>query len=196
MSIAANSHMKIHVAILAVAGLWLVSDIGFAVHTTPEMQLASGALFLAYLSAIVASVVVLARGWRRSGWRAATPLVLCVAVWFAARAATGLAGDLVFARDLPMLEKIVTRPDVQGLAPGSDLTLTLTDSEKTVVWWAAAERTANGTLVVELLNGRGFPLKHSGYLYTSTAQVPLDSRMILHWPYRGSMKFNWSSISD
>jgi len=83
------------------------------------------------------------------------------------------ARELRFALDLPTYEAIVARRDVQELAPGTKLDpLTLSDSEDAGIYRAGAERMADGTLLVEVWNGSGWPVRHFGYLYTSSGKMP------------------------
>jgi len=192
-----RSFPRLSLGIVAIAMLWVVGSVSFAVWKTPEVQLATMPLFFAYVAAAIASLVLLMRKWRRIGWRAAIPLLACIAAWHGARIARDAAGDALFARNLPVYESVVMRPEVQALAPGAELQeLPLRDAERADLWWAAAERTPDGTLLVELLNGRGFPVKHSGFLYSSSGRIPTDSRMAGHWSYRCTMRPHWFCVSD
>lgn len=193
---AARSDRRGRLAILAIAGSWLVGETVFAAFHTPGVQLAVMLLFLLFFCASAASLIALVRGWRTSGWRAAIPLIACVAAWWLAPIVSRMVDAGIFARDLPAFEAIVARPDVQATAPGADVTVELSDKEKQVAWHVDAERTPDGTLLVTLLNGSGFPVKHSGFLYSSTGRVPPDARMNERLPYRGAMRDHWFSVSD
>ncbi|MBL8279154.1 MAG: hypothetical protein JNL93_20840 [Pelomonas sp.] len=86
--------------------------------------------------------------------------------------------ELVFALELPAYESIVARHDVQGLRPGSSVSsLPLSDAEQRHVWHASAQRAQDGTLYVELLNGSAFPVKHAGYVYTSSGKISIRRPM-------------------
>ena len=169
----------------------------FAAHTTPAMQMVVAVLAIALLGALIASVVALVREWRRAAWRAAIPLLACAAAWPVAHLASAQTTDLLFAQHLPIYEALVARPDVQGVASGSGLEqLTLSQSEGEYMWWAAAERTPDGTLMVELMNGSGFPVKHSGFVYTSSGSIPLGSNVAGRYSYWIPMRANWFAVSD
>jgi hypothetical protein len=99
------------------------------------------------------------------------------------------ARELRFALDLPTYEAIVARRDVQELAPGTKLDpLTLSESESAGIYRAGAERTADGTLLVETWNGSGWPVRHFGYLYTSSGTMPeaagVRERIFSHYRVR------------
>ncbi len=194
---APKSNVGLQIAILVIASVWVVGRVIFTLYASPATQLLSGLVFLAYLVAVVVSIAALVTGWRRLTWRAAVPLLICSAGWYGARFASDMAADVLFARNLPAYEAMVARPDVQAVVAGTGLQqLTLHESDRSLFWWAGAERTPDGTLMVELVNGSGFPVKHSGFLYTSSGSIPEGSRMNSRWPYRCSMRAHWFCVSD
>jgi hypothetical protein len=165
-------------AILAIAGMSFVSCVAQAAFPSGLTQLATLLMVVPYLGATLLAMFVLARSWRAPNWRSAIPLACCLAVLPAAVPAGDAARELRFALDLPTYEAIVARRDVQELAPGTRLDpLTLSDSESSGVYLAGAERMADGTLLVEIWNGSGWPVRHFGYLYTSSGTMPEGARV-------------------
>ena len=70
------------------------------------------------------------------------------------------------------------------------------ETERDLGYLVLAERDTNGVLTVELLTGGGFPLMHSGYLYSSSGGVKLGSFFDERWPLKTEVRPKWFRISD
>jgi hypothetical protein len=82
------------------------------------------------------------------------------------------------------------------LVSGEVISVPLVGAERDLGYGVLAERDPNGVLTVELLTGGGFPVKHSGYLYTSSGSVRPGSFFDERWPFKTEMKAKWFRISD
>jgi hypothetical protein len=81
------------------------------------------------------------------------------------------------------------------VAVGSDRLLQA-ESEARLVYRVYAEKATNGILMVEFDTEAGFPVKHSGYLYSSSGQIESGSRMDSRWPIREEVRSGWFYVSD
>lgn len=114
----------------------------------------------------------------------------------------GLAGaadawvrGIVFRRSLPNFESIVHRMD-SGAIPVTAEWRRFPEAEGGGVYAVSAQRSTNGKLTVEFLTGRGFPVKHSGYLYCSVGSLERGSIAEKRWLRRQRVSPTWYRISD
>ena len=54
----------------------------------------------------------------------------------------------------------------------------------------------DGFYIVEFITGRGFPVKHNGYLYCSKDIISENSRIRKRWPYISRYNNHWYRIRD
>ncbi len=192
-----NPVRRRHAVIFALAAFYLLAHVALGIRLSGWTQLAVAAGTIGGVGAILACLVVLALDWRRAHWKAAIPLLACLAAATVASPMAVATRALVFALELPAYESIVGRPDVQGLRPGSSVSpLPLSDAEQWHVWYARAQRTQDGTLYVELLNGSAFPVKHAGYVYTSSGKIAEDTDAWENWPVKIAVRDHWVRVHD
>ena len=102
-----------------------------------------------------------------------------------------------FEKRLPRYQALIERIKVEtGIDPGKVSSVSLTEGERDLCYSISAGHETNGTLIVELLTGGGFPLKHSGYLYSSSGKVEEGSFFERRWPIIYEVKTNWFRIAD
>jgi hypothetical protein len=70
------------------------------------------------------------------------------------------------------------------------------ETEARLVYRVFAEKDTNGVLMVEFDTESGFPVKHSGYLYSSSGTIEPGSQMDSRWTFRQEVKSRWFYISD
>ena len=192
-----RKHLIRHPLIIAIAVIWILGRVFFMAHTTADVQLVTMGLTIVFVGAIAASVVALVREWRTLSWVAALPLAACLAAVPVSSIAGDAARAMQFAMALPDYEKVVARQDVQALQPGARIeSLDLSPSERSGIDWAGAQRTPGGMLVVEFATGSGFPVKHSGYVYTSTETVTGGLATQKTWPYQSPVRAHWYEVSN
>lgn len=186
-----------HPFILGFAAFYLLAHVALGIRMSVWTQLAVLAGTLGGVGALLSGLVVLGLNWRRSHWRAALPLLACVAAAAMVSPLALATREFVFALELPAYESIVARPDVQSLRPGSSVSpLPLSDAEQRHVRYARAQRTQDGTLYVELLNGSAFPVKHAGYAYTSSGKIAEDTDAWESWPVKIAVRDHWVRVRD
>jgi hypothetical protein len=153
--------------------------------------------FGAFLLAVMLSLLFAWTKRRQLRFLAVIPLLLslssCVATTVLGRAARQAQFERQFSRYVALVENIQAESTV---APGEVVSIPLSEAERDLAHSLLAERTTNGVLVVELLTGGGFPLKHSGYLYTSSGSIQSGSFFDSRWPFKTEVTPKWFRISD
>lgn len=193
----ANPVPRRRALILGLAAFYLLAHVALGIRMCGWTQLAVLAGTLGGVGALLSGLVVLGLDWRRAHWRAAIPLLACLAAAAAASPLAFATRELVFALELPAYESIVARLDVHDLRPGSSVSpLPLSDAEQRHVGYARAQRTQDGTLYVELLNGSAFPVKHAGYVYTSSGKIAEDAHVWESWPVKIAVRDHWVRVRD
>jgi hypothetical protein len=115
--------------------------------------------------------------------------------------ATVVVGRVVkqalFAWALPSYQQVVS--DIQSgriATPEKFGRIPEAESVARLTYAVLAEQQANGALAVEFLTESGFPVKHSGYLYTSSDIIEKGTRVDSRWPIRRKLREHWFYISD
>jgi hypothetical protein len=125
------------------------------------------------------------------------PLLLCLGSCVVTTAIERSARQARFEGDFRRYAALVEK--IQGdstLTPGNVVSVPVSGSDRDLIFGLLAERSTNGALSVEMLTGGGFPVKHSGYLYTSSGSVQPGSFFDLRWPFKTEVKPKWFRISD
>ena len=107
---------------------------------------------------------------------------------------SGAAGTI--RRQFPRYVALVERIQADNTLASGIVSVPFSEAERDLGYNLLAERNTNGVLTVELLTGGGFPVKHSGYLYTSSGSIQLGSFFDSRWPLRTEVKPKWFRISD
>lgn len=184
-------------ATAVLCGLAVAADLPFAAAQNEWTQLLGmlgmGVYLLAWgLAALFA--------WtERNGIRllALLPLAICLG----SCAGSTMVGQAVrkarFEKQLPRYEALVERIRAGNvLVSGKVVSVSLAETERDLGYSVLAERDANGALTVELLTGGGFPVKHSGFLYSSSGSIKPGSFFDERWPIKTEVRSKWFRISD
>lgn len=176
---------------ILIAGLWLGTFCLFVARQTPSTQLFSFLMTLVLLLVVLIGFVRIFTQWNRERWRSLIPLISCglaVAVFPVSRSAIL---RLTFEHSLPRFESIICKLE-SGPLPDPSAVLEIAQVEDNTIYHAKAKQSPNGDLTVLFLTGNGFPVKHSGYLYSSSGTFSPSK----DWPKVKEMKPNWFRISD
>lgn len=179
----------------AIAGMWFAVFIAFAVRPSPVTQLLSMLLSLGLLIVSFISLVRVFTHWGRERWRSVTPLVACVLVVVLAPEIGAAIRRVTLRQALPSYESIIRQIE-SGAIPVTTELRHIPQLESGSTYAVLAQRSTNGVLTVEFLTGRGFPVKHSGYLYCSSGSIEPGSLVDSRWPKKREMKPLWYRISD
>jgi hypothetical protein len=184
--------------VVVVSVIWcLVSAAYFARRASLLLQLLILPLSLLFFAAIICGLVCAFAEWWQRCWRSMFPLAACVIAFFLSWILVLTARHFIFLWALPSYE-VVVRQIESGRIPmsvGFDR-LPQAESEARLVYTVYAEKDVNGVLMVEFLTESGFPVKHSGYLYSSSGAIEPGSLMNSRWPIRQELRKWWFYISD
>lgn len=182
---------------VALCGLSAAAELPFASAQNEWSQLLGMMGFGGYLLALMLSLLFAWTERRQLRLLAVIPLMLCFGSC-AATTATGRAGrQAQFERQLPRYRALVERIQAENvLVSGEAVSVPLMETEHDMGYGVLAQRDTNGVLMVELLTGGGFPVKHSGYLYSSSGSITPGSFFDSRWPFKTEVKPKWFRISD
>jgi hypothetical protein len=188
---------KSHKAILLAAALWFLVASTFIAHMSGLLQLATMLASFPYIAAVIYSVVEAVRGWRTYKARALIPVSACVLAWFGSGAVGKFVQDQLFMHNLPRYQAIVSSVNVASLPVAAKAEpIELSSENQKLVYFALAERTQDGALLVELLTEGGFPVKHCGYVFSSSGALPSDAFIGKRWPYVRKVQSKWFRVAD
>src|SRR5262249_9503075 len=106
------------------------------------------------------------------------------------------ARDVAFSFHRGEYEALIARVEQRAIPKGQPERITLSDSERSIAYFVLAERAADGSLIVEILTGGGFPVKHSGYVFASAGSFPSESFIGKRWEHHSEVESNWYRVSD
>lgn len=186
-----------HKVSLAIVASWFLVATALAAHKSGELQFALIFLTVPFAGVFAASVFWLFREWRSHKWRSVFPLVLCILAVPTPSRVGAVAQHALFVWNKPAFERIVSRAEIQALPAGSDeLLLALSKDEKRLTYFVSAERAMAGTLFVEIVTEGAFPVKHAGYVYTSSGAIDPNTSTAARWPYRRQVSEQWFRVAD
>lgn len=125
------------------------------------------------------------------------PLAVCLGSCAGSTMVGQAVREAQFASHLPRYEALVERIRAANvLVSGKVVSVPLAETERDLGYSVLAEQDANGILMVELLTGGGFPVKHSGFLYSSSGSIKPWSFFDERWPSKTEVRPKWFRISD
>ena len=177
------------------ASLWFLVAATLPLHAqVPSSSLFSTLLTLALLLFGFVSMTLVPARWRKERWLSIVPTASCaLAVLLAPEVRVPLE-KLIFTRSLPYYESIIRQMESGSIEVSADLRR-IPQAERFPAYRVLAQQT-NGILSVEFLTGRGFPVKHSGYLHCSSGTIERGSLMDSRRPKRVEVSPLWFRISD
>ncbi|MDR3416331.1 MAG: hypothetical protein P4L83_09105 [Nevskia sp.] len=169
----------------------------FTAYKSPLLQAISLLLFLSYLCACTLSMIEPIRGWRVYRFRTFIPLAACLAAWYGSFWAGPLLLNWLFAHNLPRFQAIVDGIRPESLPSNGDLqAFPIDQADKSRVQHIFARKAADGALVVEIDTENGFPVKHAGYVFSSSGVFPSDRRFQYRWPYVDELRPKWFRVCN
>lgn len=183
--------------VVAVAIIWFIGATAFGSHRTTVTQLLTLPLVPLLLIAVLAGVVCIFTEWRNRKWRAVVPLAACILSIFASNLFVRCIRRALFAYSLPSYEQVVHRIESGEILVSTNRTeIPQATATARLTWAVFAQKNTNGVLTVEFMTEQGFPVKHSGYLYSSSGAIERGSEADSHWPIRNQQRPHWFYISD
>jgi hypothetical protein len=183
--------------VIGIAVIWCVGAVAFFTRQTPLLQFLSFPFFLCFVGGGGASLVCIVSEWRQRRWRSLIPLAACVIAFFLSGILVRTARHFVFVWALPSYEAVVHQMESGSILVSTNFdNIPQAESEARLVYRVFAQREADGVLMVEFDTESGFPVKHSGYLYSSSGVIVPGSRMDSRWPVRRELRSRWFYVSD
>lgn len=183
--------------VVAIAALFCVGATVFFSHRTGFTQLLTAPLFLLFLIAILIGIICIFVDWRERKWKALLPLATCFLSPFIASKIANPIREAIFTKCLPSYEAVVHQMESGEILVSTNLSKIPEAVPKARMAYAVfAQKDTNGVLTVEFWTEGGFPVLHSGYLYSSSGVVNPGSEAGLRWPIRVQERPKWFYISD
>ena len=183
--------------VVYVSVIWCVGCVALLTRRTSLLQLLSLPLVLLFFAAVVTSLACVFTGWRQQRWRSMIPLLACVIAFFLSGKLVRTARHFVFVWALPSYEAVIRQMESGSIPVSANLNrIPRAEPGARWVYRVFAARNANGVLMVEFLTETGFPVKHSGYLYSSSGVIEPGSEVDSRWPIRHEVRSKWFFISD
>ncbi len=183
--------------VVIVAAVCFVALSAFKAHQSP---LGQGILFLltpVYVGCIVFSIIELFRGWRAYEFRTAIPFAACALAWYGSYPVGAFLQSRLFIHNLPRFQAIVDGIQPESLpTDGKTKAIDIGKTDQTQIQHVFAHRAADGSVVIEIATENGFPMKHSGYVYSSSGNFPGDPQFHYRWPYADEVRPKWFRVSN
>ena len=186
--------------VFVVSIVWCVVSTAYYAHRgglLALLQLLIIPLSICFFAAIIISFVCIFTEWRQRRWRSLLPFTACVLSVVVSCVLVQTIRPVIFAWSLPSYEAVIQQIE-SGKIPVSDK-LNLIPQAKfkaRLVYAVFAQKDTNGVLSVAFFTEGGFPVKHSGYLYSSSGVVEPGSPADSEWPIRHEVRKKWFYISD
>jgi hypothetical protein len=184
--------------VVVVSMVWFVIFTVYSAHRhLIILQLLGIPVMLCFFVAFAVSIVCIFNEWRERRWRSFVPFAVCLLSVVASIAVVRIVRHEIFVRSLPSYEVVVRQMESGSIPVSTDLNPVPRAVPLAHLAYAVlAQKGTNGTLTVEFLTERGFPVKHSGYLYVSSGVIERGSTEDLRWPIRHEERPRWFYISD
>ncbi len=185
------------IIVLVYSLIFIVIYTNFSIKQTPIMQFIVMFMTLGFLALLIASGIALLSCWKESRFKSFYPLTICIITIVYMIIAVPVIKDLIFNRNLPKYEKIVSMINRSEIdVDTSRKRIELPSDYKALAYATFGERDNKGVLTIEFFTGAGFPVKHSGYIYRSDGQLSSDSDIHKRWRYIKRKNQNWYYFSD
>jgi hypothetical protein len=130
--------------------------------------------------------------WNELRLKALVPVTICL-LTLPVASVIGRVAEAVHFRYLllPRFEQLVAEIRATNMPRG-----TTVEIPGEVARIVLARRNEENQLQVEFVTGVGFPVKHSGYLYTENEDIESDSYLASRWPHASKVKPLWFRVAD
>jgi hypothetical protein len=184
------------VAVLSL--VWFVLGTSYYSHRWTLLQFVTAPLFFGVLTVIVLSFVWIFMDWHRVGWLSLLPFFISVLSLVGSFALALRIREQIFEWSLPSYEAVV-----QQMQSGRILVMTneyprsIPEAvpQARMAHSVAACRNTNGVLTVEIITEGGFPVSHSGYLFSSSGAIVPGSAADKFYRARRQVRPQWFYIT-
>lgn len=192
---------KITIFTLAYSITFFVWSIIFILHTNIFTQIVFGVMLISLVLLAIIMIVLSCTKWRENQKMAiislATSIFALTIVFIIVPRIGRPLRDYVFKHRLPLYEEVIQLIKNDKLMIDSKTSkVTLPDEYSHIAHGVFAQKMKDGFYIVEFITGRGFPVKHNGYLYCSKDIISENSRIRKRWPYISRYNNHWYRIRD
>ena len=171
----------------------------FAFKPNILWQFFSIILFFVMLVILIGDIVFIPNKWKQYRFKAFVPFCaasLCLVTIPTSMIAGFLLRDHLFRSRLPQYEAVIELIMDGSVDVGDELRLIELPPEYSRLASAVlAQKDSNGILTIEFINGSGFPVHHSGYLFRSEGKLQ-DWEHAGRWSLKYKINDHWYRISD
>jgi hypothetical protein len=184
--------------VIAASVIWFIIFTVYAIHRRSiVLQLLGLPVSLGFFAAFITGFVCVFTEWRQRRWFSMLPLTVCVLSIVISGKVVRMIREVIFTQSLPSCEAVVHQMESGSISVSPTLSrIPQAESEASLAYAVLAQRDTNGVLTVEFLTEAGFPVKHSGYLYTSSGTIASGSLEDSRWPIKHKERPQWFYISD
>ena len=169
----------------------------FSIEPNVWLQLGLIVFILVMIGVLIESLYCVFKNFREDKLWAFVPLIVCLLSIPAPLMAGAKLKSYLFQYRLPMYTELVSRVQASNENYEGELTsveLKEDDNHLAYVVFAIKEEEV---LYVEFVTGGGFPVKHTGYIYSQSGNIPDGSKINERWPKKKRWKIsdNWYGFS-
>ena len=186
------------IAILSL--VWFVLGTAYYSHRWLLLQFVLMPVALGMVAAIVRSFVLVFLDWRHVGWRSMLPFLICVLSIISSFELALRIREKIFEWSLPSYEAVVQQMQSgKILVPTNSLprSIPLPDTlpQPRLSHSVTACRDTNGVLMVVITTEGGFPVSHSGYLFSSSGSISPGSAPDEFYRGRRQVRPQWFYVT-
>ena len=188
--------LKKHKYKFSLCFIWLITSTMFGVAMSADLQLVTMLLLPVILGVLIASIVSVFRNWSADKFLSFIPLAVWLFSVITPLPASKEMRKQLFNYRLPEYQSMISRIESEYFEISDELTnIQIMPTEKHLALNVFAIR-ENELLYVEFLTGGGFPVKHSGYMYSESGSIPVNSTIGKRWPSLIKINGYWFRFSD
>ncbi len=180
--------------------VWFVLGTTYYSHRWELLQFITAPIFFGILLAIPLSFVWMIMDWKRVGWRSVLPFFLCLVSPIGPFALAVTIRERIFEWSLPSYEAVVRQMESGNIAVPTNklpalISIPDTLPQPRLARSVAACRDTNGVLMVLISTEGGFPVSHSGYLFSASGSIPPGSYADGFYRARREVRPQWFYVT-
>jgi hypothetical protein len=169
----------------------------YAWYQTDWLMLLSIPVNIGYVIIWVGSLMCVFIRWKHSRFFAFLPLAICLTTDYFGSVISPRLMIAGFESILPRYAAVVDRVERGNVAfPKAEEHVDLSAGNEGLGYVVWADKSSNGVLTVTFIVGGSFPVKHWGYLYSSSGEIIPGSNEDRNWPKRRKLRDKWFWIAD
>ncbi len=185
-------------SIVTISLVWFVIFTIYGCHRNSTiLQLLDMGISLLFLGAFVLGFICIFSEWKQRRWLSLLPFTVCVLSVVVSIEITERVRAIIFIHCLPSYQAVAQEMESGAIPVSTNLSrVPQAVPMAKLAYVVMAQKADNGVLVVEFVTEGGFPVKHSGYLYSSAGAIQPGSVESLRWPAIVPVRTNWFFVTD